>query len=66
MSSIILPPEVYSSWLMDNATVLLYDEIYFDKQDYIHQQKLKSRSTLDHKIAKSLTHVMGDVPNLIT
>lgn len=54
MSSVILSPEVYPSWLLDNATVLLYDSVFLDREDYILQQRLSSRSTFDHKSAKYL------------
>jgi len=51
MASIILSPEIYPSWLLDNSTVLFYDNIILDRQDYIQQQNLSSRFTFYSKIA---------------
>lgn len=61
MPKIILTPEVYSSWPFDNSTLLLYDEIIIDKNDFLEQEKLRNRSTYDYKVYNFLKLLKDDL-----
>jgi len=50
MAKIILNPEVYPTWPLDNGLLLFNDKIFMDKNDLYERSALKNRSTLDYKI----------------
>lgn len=50
MPKVILNPEIYPTWPLDNGLLLFNDEIIIDKNDLTERSLLKNRSTLDYKV----------------